>query len=217
MSDGTDDRIGRPVPAGRIALIRHGETEWSVSGRHTSVTDVDLTAVGERQARGIPAILAGLGLGPRSVLVSPRRRARRTAELAGLGAAPAVINDLVEWDYGRYEGLTTAQIRGERPAWDLFTDGCPGVESPEQVARRADRVLDMARSLAGRGDVALVAHGHISRALTVRWVNLPVSAGALIAMDAAAVTVLGSYHGDPIIEHANVIARVEVSGVEPVR
>lgn len=197
-----DPRVGGPP--GRVALVRHGETAWSASGRHTSVTDVDLTAHGEHQARTIPTILAGLGLHPATVLVSPRGRARRTAELAGL-EPNTVTADLAEWDYGRYEGLTTPQIRAQRPGWELFTDGCPGGESPEQVAGRADRLLAQVRRLTDAGDVALVCHGHISRTVAVRWVGLPVSAGALVAMDAAAVTVLGHYHGGPIIEHANVV------------
>jgi len=204
-------------PSGRVALIRHGETTWSASGRHTSVTDVDLTATGERQARAIPTLLAGLGLHPATVLVSPRRRALRTAELAGLiapdGAATqagpdrtgVVTGDLVEWDYGDYEGLTTPQIRTHRPGWELFADGCPGGESPRQAGERADRLLARVRTLTGHGDVALVCHGHISRTLAVRWVGLPVTAGALIGMDAGAVTVLGTYHGSPIIDHANVV------------
>jgi probable phosphoglycerate mutase len=206
-----------PAPSGRVALIRHGETTWSASGRHTSVTDVDLTPTGEQQARAIPTLLAGLGLHPATVLVSPRRRAVRTAELAGLitpdGAAagqesdPAgpVAGDLTEWDYGDYEGLTTPQIRASHPGWELFTDGCPGGESPHQVAERVDRLLARVRSLTAGGDVALVCHGHISRTLAIRWVGLPVMAGALIGMDAGAVTVLGTYHGGPIIDHANVV------------
>lgn len=199
---------GVGLAAGRVALIRHGATTWSATGRHTSVTDVDLTPAGEREARSIPAVLRGLRLDPATVLVSPRLRARRTADLAGLdrpAGRAAVTEDLVEWDYGRYEGLTTAEIRAQQPGWDLFADGCPDGESPDQVGRRADRLLDRVRDLTGRGDVALVCHGHISRALAVRWVGLPVAAAALVAMDAAAVTVLGTYHGGPIIEHANVV------------
>jgi probable phosphoglycerate mutase len=202
------DSTQRPAEPGRVALIRHGETEWSASGRHTSVTDVDLTRHGEVQARTVASLLAGLRLHPATVLVSPRRRARRTATLAGLDE-PAdrvtVADDLVEWDYGDYEGLTTPQIRQRRPGWELFTDGCPGGESPQQVAERADRLLGRVRDLATGGDLALVCHGHICRVLAVRWVGLPVAAGALVAMDAAAVTVLGHYHGGPIIEHANVV------------
>jgi probable phosphoglycerate mutase len=229
MPDAASSTAPGTSPPGRIALIRHGQTTWSASGRHTSVTDVDLTPTGEREARAIPGLLAGLGVHPASVLVSPRRRARRTAELAGLvdpnepanesaaaaqsavtaGSAAAdtgaVTADLVEWDYGDYEGLTTPQIRARRPGWELFTDGCPGGESPEQVGERADRLLTVVRDLTAHGDVALVCHGHISRTLTVRWVGLPVAAGALIGMDAGAVTVLGTYHGGPIIEHANVL------------
>jgi probable phosphoglycerate mutase len=195
---------GDPPSRGRVALIRHGETAWSASGRHTSVTDVGLTARGEVQARTIPRLLAGLRLRPATVLTSPRIRAIRTAELAGT-AEHVVTDELAEWDYGDYEGLTTAEIRAARPGWDLFTDGCPDGESPAQVGDRTDRLLDTVRAMLDRGDVALYCHGHISRVLAVRWVDLPVAAAASIAMDAAAVTVLGRYHGSPIIEHANVI------------
>lgn len=191
-------------PPGRVAVIRHGETAWSASGRHTSVTDVGLTRRGERQARTLPIVLAGLGLRPATVLVSPRTRARRTAELAELDPN-TVTDDLAEWDYGRYEGMTTQQIRAQRPGWELFADGCPGGESPAQIAERADRLLARVRPLTEAGDVALVCHGHLGRTLAVRWVGLPVTAGALLAMDAAAVTVLGQYHRSPIIEHANVL------------
>lgn len=191
-------------PTGRIALIRHGETEWSATGRHTSVTDVDLTSHGRDEARVIPRLLAGLQLRPAAVVTSPRVRAIRTAELAGM-AERTVSEDLAEWDYGQYEGLTTPEIRNRRPGWDLFSDGCPGGESPAEVHDRADRLLGTVRPMLDRGDVALVCHGHISRVLAVRWVDLPVAAAALIAMDAAAVTVLGHYHGSPILEHANVV------------
>jgi probable phosphoglycerate mutase len=152
----------------------------------------------------IPRLLAGLQVRPAAVVTSPRIRAIRTAELAGM-AERTVSEDLAEWDYGRYEGLTTPEIRSRRPGWDLFADGCPGGESPAEVRERADRLLDTVRPMLGSGDVALVCHGHISRVLAVRWVDLPVTAAALIAMDAAAVTVLGRYHGAPIIEHANVV------------
>lgn len=187
---------------GRIALIRHGETEWSASGRHTSVTDIPLTPRGERQARQVPDILAMLGIAPATVIVSPRLRARHTAEYAGL--VGTVDPDLTEWNYGDYEGLTTPEIDANRKGWSLFTDGAPGGESPAQTAARADRVLARASTKLPDGDVALICHGHISRILAVRWVGLPPSAGGIVALDPACVTVLGTYRDAPIIEHSNV-------------
>ena len=168
---------------GQLILIRHGETEWSAAGRHTGRTDLPLTAHGEAAATALAPALARLRL--RAVFTSPAARAVRTAELAGLhGARPDA--DLQEWDYGGYEGLTTAQIRAGRPGWDLWRDGVipgdagrPG-ETIEQVAARADAVLDRVRPLlAGDGgDVALVAHGHLLRVLTARWLRLGPPAGA---------------------------------------
>lgn len=190
--------------ASRIALLRHGQTEWSATGRHTSVTDVDLTDAGVTQAEAIPGLLQGLDIRPVTVWSSPRIRARRTADIAGL-STDAIRPDLAEWDYGTYEGLTTAQIQQATPGWSLFTDGCPGGELPDQVGQRADRLLADAAGALTRGDLVLVCHGHLSRVLAVRWIGLPVTAAALIAMDAAAVTVLGRYHGAPIIDHANVV------------
>ena len=191
------------MPA-RIALIRHGQTEWSANGRHTSVTDIDLTPAGEQQAGKIGEMLRGLALSPVTVWCSPRHRSRRTAELAGL-AVDQVVPDLAEWNYGDYEGITSAQVHQTRPGWSIFADGAPGGESPQQVSDRADRVLALARERLSDGDVALVGHGHMSRVLAVRWVGLPILAGNLILMDPAAITVLGSYHDEPCIEHANVV------------
>ncbi|GGL85782.1 histidine phosphatase family protein [Nakamurella endophytica] len=192
------------MPDARIALIRHGQTEWSASGQHTSVTDIDLTPEGQDQAKVIPRLLAGLRIHPTSVLVSPRLRARRTAELAGL-TVTGTLDDLAEWDYGDYEGLTSKEIHEDRPGWSVFTDGAPGGESPEDVTARADRALATAAESLGGGDVVLVCHGHISRVLAVRWVGLPITAGAAIAMSPAAVTVLGYDRGNAIIDHANVV------------
>jgi len=191
------------MPA-RIALIRHGQTTWSASGQHTSVTDLDLTAEGERQSRTVTRLLAGLQLAPVTVFSSPRLRALRTAQLAGLTVTD-VVDDLAEWNYGEYEGITSKQIHVDRPGWSVFLDGAPGGESPEQVAARADRVLGRARAALEHGDVALVCHGHMSRVLAARWVDLPISAGGLLLMDPAAITVLGTYHDKPCIEHANVV------------
>jgi probable phosphoglycerate mutase len=179
-----------------IVLVRHGQTEWSATGRHTSYTDIDLTADGERQAREIGAHLAGRSFA--AVLCSPRVRARRTADLAGL-AVTAVDDDLVEWDYGAYEGITTAQIRTGRPGWNLWTDGCPDGESPEQVGARLDRVLDRVTALLARGDVALVAHGHSLRVAGARWIGLPASGGGRLRLDTATLSVLGHEHERRVI------------------
>ena len=188
----------------RIALVRHGQTEWSASGQHTSTTDIDLTDEGVHQAVSVAGLLWGLDLQPQTVWSSPRRRARRTAKLAGL-RVDEIVDDLAEWSYGEYEGLTSKQIHETNPGWSIFADGAPGGESPEQVATRVDRVLARAREKLVDGDVALFCHGHISRVLAVRWVGLPVTAGALVLMNPAAVTVLGTYHDAPAIEHANVV------------
>jgi probable phosphoglycerate mutase len=179
-------------------LIRHGQTEWSAAGRHTSRTDLDLTAEGEREARALAATLAGRRFAV--VICSPRKRALRTAELAGLSVT-AVDDDLVEWDYGEYEGLTTAEIRKHRPDWSLWTDGTPGGESPDQIGERIDRLL---RRLATMdGEVALVGHGHALRVLTARWLGLPVRGGALFRLDSGTLSVLGHEHGLPVIERWN--------------
>jgi probable phosphoglycerate mutase len=167
----------------RIVLVRHGQTEWSASGKHTSRTDLPLTDEGRRAARSLP-------LGGRRfalVLASPRLRARETAALAGL--EPELDPDLVEFDYGDYEGRTTKEIRAARPGWSLWTDGAPGGETAEQVGARVDRVI--ARALAAGGDVALFAHGHVLRILAARWLDLPPQRGASLALDTASVSELG--------------------------
>ncbi|MFB9238229.1 histidine phosphatase family protein [Plantactinospora siamensis] len=171
-----------------IILIRHGQTEWSAAGRHTSHTDVPLTPDGERQAAALAPALAGRRFA--AVLVSPRRRARHTAELAGLTVSD-IEPDLAEWDYGAYEGRTTADIRAERPDWDLWSDGCPGGESPEQVAARLDRVLARAATLLDTGDVALVAHGHSLRVATARWIGLAAADGGRFRLDTGTLSALG--------------------------
>ena len=192
--------------AGQIVVARHGQTEWSANGRHTGVTDIPLTADGEEQARELGAGLQKWSFV--SVYTSPRRRARHTAELAGLRAAdgsdPVVLPDLVEWDYGEYEGRTTADINAERaaagePRWWKWTDGCPGGEAAEDVAARVDRVLSHARDDIGRGDVALVAHGHVLRVLIARWLGQPPQLGASFAYGTARVGLLGHEHGQPTL------------------
>ncbi len=190
--------------AHRIALVRHGQTEWSKSGQHTSTTDIDLTDEGVHQAMTIPNLLWGLDLAPATVWSSPRLRAQRTAALAGLHVN-AIVDDLAEWAYGEYEGITSKQIHQTNPGWSIFTMGAPGGESPEDVAVRCDRVLARAKDKLRKGDVALFCHGHISRVLAMRWVGLPVANGGMILMNPAAITVLGTYHDAPCIEHANVV------------
>jgi broad specificity phosphatase PhoE len=174
----------------RIVLARHGETEWSRSGRHTSTTDVPLTEAGRAAALALAPLLEDRSFA--LVLSSPRIRARDTCALAGLECE--LDPDLVEWDYGDYEGLTSKQIKAREPGWFLWTEGAPGGETPEQVAGRADRVL--ARALAAGGDVALFAHGHILRAIGARWLELPVARGGSLALDTASRSELGFEHGD---------------------
>jgi probable phosphoglycerate mutase len=157
----------------KVYLLRHGETDWSRSGQHTSVTDVPLTENGRMAARRLQPILAKETFA--LVLTSPLRRARETCELAGFGKSATIAADLMEWNYGEYEGLTTKKIRLIKPDWSLFRDGCPGGEPPEQVTLRADRIIARVRET--EGNAALFAHGHIFRVLAVRWINLPVSHG----------------------------------------
>ncbi len=175
----------------RVYLVRHGETAWSQTHRHTGLTDIALTDNGEREARSAATRLTDLA--PVLVLGSPLQRATRTAELAGFGAALHTDADLVEWDYGDYEGLTTAQIRQTRPSWDLFRDGCPGGELPEAIGRRADRVVDRLRAC--DGDALVFAHGHLLRVLAVRWLGLPPGYGRYLVLSTATVSVLGYEHG----------------------
>ena len=183
-----------------IVLIRHGQTEWSAAGRHTSYTDLDLTEEGERQAREAGRRLEGRAFA--AVLCSPRKRALRTAELAGL-AVTETTEDLAEWNYGEYEGITTAKIHETDPDWWLFTDGAPGGESPEQVAARVDRVLAHARTFLDRGDAALIAHGHSLRVVGARWIGLPASGGGKLKLGTATISTLGFEHGAPAIDSWN--------------
>jgi probable phosphoglycerate mutase len=170
-----------------IVVVRHGETEWSAAGRHTGRTDVPLTESGRERARELSSKLAGRDF--ELVLCSPLRRARETCELAGFGEAAELCDDLREWDYGDYEGLTTPEIRELDPDWNLWRDGCPGGETPAQVVARADRVL--ARLRGAGGDALTFAHGHILRVLTARYLGFEVAAGARFALAAAGVGVLG--------------------------
>jgi broad specificity phosphatase PhoE len=171
----------------RVALVRHGETEWSASGRHTSVTDVELTEAGVAAAKALRERLAGRNFA--LVLTSPRTRARVTCQLAGYGEQAQIDDDLVEWDYGDYEGLTTPQIRESVPGWTVWTHDSPGGETAAQVAARADRVIE--RATQADGDVALFAHGHFLRVLGARWIGLEPEGGALLGLDTAALCELG--------------------------
>jgi probable phosphoglycerate mutase len=170
-----------------IVLVRHGETEWSVSGQHTSRTDLPLTEPGRARAAALAPALSGREWA--LVLCSPLRRARETCELAGLGEQAVIDEDLREWDYGEYEGLTTPEIRERNPDWVLWRDGCPGGEKPFQVGERADQALARLRS--ADGDAIAFAHGHILRVVGARWIAMESAAGARFALGAGALSVLG--------------------------
>lgn len=190
---------------GDLILLRHGETEWSLAGKHTGRTDIPLTARGETCAAALAPLLAKRDI--IAVFTSPARRAKRTAELA-LGPVAATANldpDLWEWDYGGYEGLTTPQIQERHPAWSLWQDGVapgdkdhPG-ETVAAVGERTDRVLDHARPLLAAGDVVLVAHGHVLRVLTARWLGLEPAGGRLFHLDTGTLSTLGFEHDEPVI------------------
>lgn len=171
----------------KIYLARHGETAWSVSGQHTGRTDLPLTAQGEQNARRLSDRLAGLELA--SVLTSPLERARQTCELAGFGPVAQIDPDLLEWDYGAYEGKTPKEIRSEQPEWEIFRDGCPGGESLARVALRADSVV--ARLRATGANVLLFSSGHLLRILAARWLGLDGTVGRFLFLDTAALSVLG--------------------------
>jgi len=193
-------RTGHNERMGEIVVIRHGQTEWSANGRHTSTTDLDLTADGERQARELTRAFTTSAFV--AVISSPRKRAQRTAELADL-IVTDVDNDIAEWNYGKYEGLTTEQIRAEDPDWDLWTGGCPDGESPEQVTIRLDRFLSKLRPMLALGDVAVISHGHASRSLTARWLGEPVTLGARLSLDTGTISVLGHEHEREAIKSWN--------------
>ena len=184
----TNRLTGQPAATDlpRIYIIRHGETAWSLSGQHTGRTDLPLTPAGEAEARTLARRLSGLVFG--RVYSSPRLRACETCELAGLGSQIEIESDLAEWDYGDYEGLRADEIRAARPDWNIYRDGCPNGESPDQIAARADRLITRLRTLPGT--IALFSHGHFSRVLTVRWVNLPVTAAGAFIIHTASVGLL---------------------------
>jgi probable phosphoglycerate mutase len=187
----------------QILLLRHGETEWSRDGRHTSTTDVALTEAGLAEAMALRHVAARWTLA--LVVVSPMARARDTARLAGLDDQRVEVSgDLREWDYGEYEGRTTADIRATRPGWSVWTDGAPGGESPADVAARTDRVI--ARCRAADGDVCLVAHAHVLRVLAARWIGLDASDGARLRLDTGTWSVLGYEREAPVVLRWNVPA-----------
>jgi broad specificity phosphatase PhoE len=191
-------------------VVRHGETAWSKSGRHTGRSEIPLSEEGEGKASLLAGWLAPVPFS--HVLVSPRQRARRTCELAGLGARAEVDPDLAEWDYGDFEGLRSAEILRDHPGWNLFRDGCPGGEAPGQVSSRADRLIGRIRAM--EGVVALFCHGHFGRVLATRWVGLPVIDAQRLLLDTACTGVLGYEHGNagaPVIELWNYPA----SGIPP--
>lgn len=178
----------------RLVLLRHGQTEWSKSGQHTGRTDLALTDTGRRRARGVAEVLDRLKLDHPWVITSPRRRAMATAELAGL-TADGVSELIAEWDYGCYEGLTTEQIRQTEPGWLVWTHGCPGGESVAQVSERADDAVALALEHLTDRDVVFVGHGHFSRAVITRWLELPLGEGIRFGMLGASVAVCGFEHG----------------------
>jgi broad specificity phosphatase PhoE len=170
----------------KLYLVRHGETEWSLSGQHTGRTDIPLTAQGEEEAKRLAPRLSGIRFS--AALCSPRQRAQKTCELAGLGALAQVEPDLAEWDYGDYEGLRTPEIAKERPGWNIFADGCPNGELPDQVSARADRLIGRLEAL--DGNLALFSHGHFSRVLAARWLGLPTIGGQRLMLDTGTLSIL---------------------------
>jgi broad specificity phosphatase PhoE len=191
----------------QIFLVRHGETEWSLSGRHTGRTDIPLTANGEAAARKLGRRIGALQVS--AVFTSPLQRARRTCELCGFAAAASPVPDLMEWDYGRYEGLKGSEIRVPRPDWRLFRDGCPGGEQLADVVARVDRVLPRLRNAGG--DVLVFAHGHLLRVLMTRWAGIPPETGAHFTIDPASLSILSrdAHTGDGVVERWNDVSHLE--------
>ncbi len=187
------------MAVGSVYVVRHGATEWSLSGRHTGRTDLPLVAAGREQAAAVGALVAGRSFA--LVLTSPLARARETCALAGFGGGAEVTHDLAEWDYGQYEGMTSEEIRSLRPGWTLWVDGVVGGETAAEVGRRADRVVERAR--AAPGDTLCFSHGHLLRVLAARWLGLPPAAGRLLALDAGSLSVLGWEREVPVVESWN--------------
>jgi probable phosphoglycerate mutase len=194
-----------------VWLIRHGATKWSQSGQHTGRTDIPLLDEGRRQAAAVGHWLAANVPAPSLVLTSPLRRAAETCRLAGYGEHAEECEDLAEWDYGDYEGRTTAEIRAHAPGWTLWADGVPAGERAAEVGRRADRVIEQAR--VASGDVLVFSHGHLLRVLAARWVGLPPAGGRLLALDAGAVSELGWERETPVVVRWNMpVAPADVAG-----
>lgn len=191
-----------------LFAVRHGETAWTLTGRHTGTTDLPLTDNGRRLAERLGPVLAREAFA--LVLTSPLARARETCALAGLASQAVIEPDLVEWNYGEFEGLTPAQIHHSAPGWLVFRDGCPGGETPAQVGERADRVIARARSAAG--NVAVFSHGHLLRVAAARWLGLPVVAGQHFLLDPGTVSVLGDYRGIPAVQRWNAPVARESEG-----
>jgi broad specificity phosphatase PhoE len=187
------------MTANNLVLVRHGETEWTLTGQHTSRTDIPLTEAGRRDAKKLGARLAGLEFA--LVLSSPMARARETCALAGFDSQATITDDAKEWDYGEYEGLRTVDIRAERPDWSLFRDGVPGGETADQVGARADRVIARARAVAGT--TIVFSHGHFLRVLAARWIELAPTDGARLALDPASISVLGWERETPVLDRWN--------------
>jgi probable phosphoglycerate mutase len=195
-------------PPLRLVLIRHGQTEWSLDGRHTGRTDLPLTARGEDDARALAPLLHGMTIA--RVFTSPAVRARATCDLAGCGAAAEIEPDLAEWDYGAFEGRRSADILADRPGWNIYRDGCPGGESAAQIAARADRLI--ARLALLSGTIALFSHGQFSGALTSRWIAQPVAFGRHLLLATAGFGILGSNPDHPalrVIAHWNIVPTPE--------
>jgi probable phosphoglycerate mutase len=188
------------VGTGQAVLVRHAETEWSADGRHTGRTDLPLTDGGRAAAEALGARLATRRID--LVLCSPARRARETCDLCGMGDRAQMREDLWEWDYGDYEGLTTAEIRERDPRWNLWRDGCPGGETPAAVGARADRVVAELRREAATS-AAVFSHGHVLRVLGARWIELEPADGGRLALDTASLSVLGYEHGTPVLTRWN--------------
>ncbi|MEI7625207.1 MAG: histidine phosphatase family protein [Actinomycetota bacterium] len=182
-----------------VVLLRHGETEWSLNGRHTGVSDIDLTENGLDEARQAGKRLAGMEFD--HVLTSPLMRARKTCELAGFGDGAQIADELTEWNYGEYEGITTAEIHKTQPQWWLFRDGCPGGESAAEVGARVDPLIERARDIGGRW--LFVAHGHVLRVVGARWAGLEAHQASTLLLGTAAICVLGYEHGQPALKHWN--------------